>query len=416
MAKLTELVINSANANDLSFSSSDSAQRTLANVGNHLSGGLNGSRTVRSVQVRDSVVAASASITLDTFAAGTVLLINGAPFTAIGSGTAVVANDEFLISGTNAADATALYNAINNSTTAGIAGVVVATNPSSGVVTVTAAQPGLSGNGITIENLGVVATATITCAAVDEDDAIAINGVTITAKDEPADDDIEFAVLGTNALTAAALGAVINGTDEAMVNQYVRALVRSNVVHLFAKHGGTIGNANTLTTTDGTDLALAVTNGRFAGGTVTQHEGVQASGTVTLASATNGQTVTVNGVVFTAHTDTEAANQFSIAGSDTEDAASLVKAINNSTTAAAREVFATSTDDVVTITARRGGPIGNIITLASSDGTTLAVTGARLENGAVPTVAVVAGGVGTQTGGGARLASGSSGTAINYTI
>ena len=52
---------------------------------------------------------------------------------------------------------------------------------------------------------------------------------------------------------------------------------------------------------------------------------------VTLASVTNGQTVVVNGVTFTAHTNTTtlSTRTFSIAGTDTQDAAALAGCIND---------------------------------------------------------------------------------------
>jgi phage tail sheath gpL-like len=110
---------------------------------------------------------------------------------------------------------------------------------------------------------------------------------------------------------------------------------------------------------------------------------VAASGTVTCASASAADTVTIAGIVFTAIAGTPAGNQFKVGVSDTADAASLVSAINGSTTAGVQNcVVATSVAGVVTITAKLPGAMGNAITLASSNGTRLAVSGARLANGA----------------------------------
>lgn len=55
--------------------------------------------------------------------------------------------------------------------------------------------------------------------------------------------------------------------------------------------------------------------------------------TITLTSVTAGQTITIAGLVFTAHatTTTVASRQFSIAGTNTQDAAELVTCINNAT-------------------------------------------------------------------------------------
>lgn len=59
----------------------------------------------------------------------------------------------------------------------------------------------------------------------------------------------------------------------------------------------------------------------------------RAQKTITLASVVNGDTVIINGLTFTAHTDTTTASsrEFSIAGTDGADAAALAALINNAT-------------------------------------------------------------------------------------
>lgn len=66
--------------------------------------------------------------------------------------------------------------------------------------------------------------------------------------------------------------------------------------------------------------------------TITANANVQAA-TVTLATFTAGSTIVINGITFTAHasTTTVANREFSIAGTDTEDAAELVTCINDAT-------------------------------------------------------------------------------------
>lgn len=114
-----------------------------------------------------------------------------------------------------------------------------------------------------------------------------------------------------------------------------------------------------------------------------RHSAVAASGTVTCASVAAADTVTVNGLVFTAvNGGTPTAVQFDMSGSDTADAASLVAAINASTDAAIQGVVtASNVAGVVTITAVVPGKTGNAITLSSSNGTRAAVSGARLSGG-----------------------------------
>jgi len=111
-----------------------------------------------------------------------------------------------------------------------------------------------------------------------------------------------------------------------------------------------------------------------------QVSAVKASGTVTCASVQAADTVTINGVVLTAVSGAPAADQFDISGNDTADAVSLVAAINANATLAGL-VLASSALGVVTIEALNGGLSGNAITLASSNGSRLAVSAARLAGG-----------------------------------
>lgn len=108
---------------------------------------------------------------------------------------------------------------------------------------------------------------------------------------------------------------------------------------------------------------------------------VAASSTVTAAAVQAADTVTVGGVVFTAVTGAVVGDQFDRSGTDTACAVSLVAAITANATLAGA-VVATSALGVVTITASTPGKVGNAITLASSNGTRLAVSAARLASGA----------------------------------
>lgn len=102
-------------------------------------------------------------------------------------------------------------------------------------------------------------------------------------------------------------------------------------------------------------------------------EAVAASATVTAASVDAADTVTVNGVVFTAVSDsTPAANQFDMSGTDDETAASLANAINITASALAQLVTAVAVDDVVTISAKQPGLVGNAYTLVTSNNSRLA--------------------------------------------
>lgn len=106
-----------------------------------------------------------------------------------------------------------------------------------------------------------------------------------------------------------------------------------------------------------------------------------ASATVTLASVLNNDTVTINGVVFTAKTAAPVGDQFLVGVSNTADAAALAACINASTTAGAAGVlYATSALAVVTVYSVVKGVVGNAISIASSNGGRLAVAGTSTRN------------------------------------
>jgi len=110
---------------------------------------------------------------------------------------------------------------------------------------------------------------------------------------------------------------------------------------------------------------------------------VGAAGTATLLAVTNGDTVTINGLLYTATTGAKANNtEFSVDGDDTVDAADLVDSINNDTRIGTvpSGVVATSALGVVTVTAVDKSIFGNTISLAET-GTTITISGALLTGG-----------------------------------
>jgi len=110
---------------------------------------------------------------------------------------------------------------------------------------------------------------------------------------------------------------------------------------------------------------------------------VAAFGTATLASVLAGDTLTINGNLYTAVAGVKANNtQFSIDGTDTVDAADLVDSITNDTRQGTlADVTAANVAGVVTLTSTAIGSAGNAVTLASSNGTRLAVSGATFAGG-----------------------------------
>lgn len=99
---------------------------------------------------------------------------------------------------------------------------------------------------------------------------------------------------------------------------------------------------------------------------------VAASGTLTLTSAIATDAVTIGKTTLTASSTPANENQWEIDGaSDTLDAASLAAAIN-AHSALSLIVTATSASNVVTITAKQKGVIGNYIALSSANATIVA--------------------------------------------
>lgn len=99
--------------------------------------------------------------------------------------------------------------------------------------------------------------------------------------------------------------------------------------------------------------------------------------TITLATVLNGETIIINGLTFTGHTDTTtvADREFSISGNDTADAVELCVCINDPTYGVPG-VTATSAGAVVTLVSTDPG--ATLLTVTSTDATfTIATTKAQ---------------------------------------
>lgn len=118
-------------------------------------------------------------------------------------------------------------------------------------------------------------------------------------------------------------------------------------------------------------------------------DGDQAGSFVTVASVpTAGDTLTINGTVFTAVNGAPGANQFQVDGGATvNDVANNIRdAINNSVSAPIDEVvYARSATNVVTLKARESGVAGNTITIESSVPDVMVLPGATVTVSIVPT-------------------------------
>ena len=195
-------------------------------------------------------------------------------------------------------------------------------------------------NGVVLTSAQRRASGTATAATVLENTTLTVNGVTFTAVNGAVVvGEATFDCSGSNTACATSIAAQVNGYADPRISGVIAAKSASAVVTFYAVAQGTTGNGYTLASSDGTTLAV--------------------SG----ATLANGAAV--------------ANDTFDFAGSNVTTGQALAYAINNTTTADLKAVTATasSSTGVVTIKAKVAGPAGNAITLTSSDGATLAVTG-----------------------------------------
>lgn len=103
-----------------------------------------------------------------------------------------------------------------------------------------------------------------------------------------------------------------------------------------------------------------------ASATITANTAVTKA-TVALGTVLNGDTVTINGITFTAHTDTTTAadREFSIAGNDSADADELVSLINDATYGV-DGVTASNNAGTITLTVDEPGELTLTISASSS--------------------------------------------------
>ena len=111
----------------------------------------------------------------------------------------------------------------------------------------------------------------------------------------------------------------------------------------------------------------------------TVEDSVAATGTITLATAAADDTVVIGGVTLTAKAAPANEAQFSQAGTDTQDAASLAAAINVHSVLG-RHFIATSALGVVTVTSLVKGRLGNLIVMTKT-GEPITLSAATLTGG-----------------------------------
>jgi hypothetical protein len=214
----------------------------------------------------------------------------------------------------------------------------------------------------------VPATATVSCVNVSVDDTVTIGGVVFTAKDAESIGDKQFSQAGSDAADATSLAAVINGTHDDLINGLVRAVVPAK--DKLTANGAEAGNSFVVTLADNVGHRFVGKAGAATLGVA--HFSIDTSNNATatdiaaqvnayapfsgklraLAAAAVVHFMPVNGETFT------------LVGTATK--------------------LAESGGNSVTIYAAERGALGNHITIASSNGTRLPVSGsqARLARGA----------------------------------
>jgi hypothetical protein len=263
--------------------------------------------------------------------------VNGLTFTAHSS-TTTAANREFSIAGTDTQDGTELVTCLNDATY-GIAPYVATLGAATGEVLI---QPP-TGYPCAAYPAAVVTSSNGTRAAVAtlaplKDCIATISTNTVTLKSS----EVISAVTGT------ASGATVT-VNHALTN--TKPVFQGDSVYW---------------TTPSTLNCKAETGTAFFGHVV-EAGGVQ-DRKITLGTVTNGTTVVINGITFTAHTNTTtfSTRNFSISGDDTADAVELASCINHpnyglggvtATAATGTITLASEGDIAVTGTARIAGTL-----------------------------------------------------------
>jgi hypothetical protein len=262
--------------------------------------------------------------------------VNGLTFTAHAT-TTTAANREFSIAGTDTQDATELVTVLNDATY-GIA-PYVATQSSAGEVII---QPPTG----------------YPCAAYPTAAVTSSNGTrAAVATLAPLKDCIATLTTSTITVRSSEVISAVTGTASGATVTVNHAVTSTKPVF----QGDSV-----YWTTPSTLNSKAETGTAFFG-RVVEPNGVQ-DRKITLATVTNGTTVVINGITFTAHTNTTtfSTRNFSISGDDTADAVELASCINHpnygiggvtATAATGTITLASEGDIAVTGTARVAGTL-----------------------------------------------------------
>lgn len=308
-----------------------------------------------------------ASPVANTFSTGTVDLTGGAS----GSVDGITVDGVEVMSGAEAFDSdldTTAANVASNITAHTSSPNYTATS-SGTLITITADALGSGPNTfVVVSSVTTITTTDVDFAGGVTADIVTANDLIYTAVAGPKADDTQFSIDGDDTATALDLADSIDDDVRAGTLNDLTAVNAAAVVTATQTVPGTGGNATTLTSSDGT--RLAVSGATFAGGL-------------------EADVATINGLGYIG-VDGPRANdtQFSVDTGDTEAAADLAAAINADTrtpiTVPDVDVLATSSAGVVTIDSNVIGSGGDLVDIAgtaniTASGATLtdAGTGAR---------------------------------------
>jgi hypothetical protein len=206
----------------------------------------------------------------------------------------------------------------------------------------------------------VKASGTVTCVDVQATETVTVDGVALTG--------------------------VASGATGPQFNVGVKAALEVQDLTYTAVVPGAAGNSITIAYTGGATAGAEVVSVVGNAISIQIETGVSTATQVKAAfdaesDATDLAAVAVSGTGGTAQVVAAADALEGGVGSNALCAASLASAINANATLDGRVVAAASSLGVVTITAIEGGELGNSVSLASSDGGQLAVSGAALSGG-----------------------------------
>lgn len=347
---VVDVTVDSAcDAVTLAFASVTAAQTLIVNGATWTAHGTVNTWSTRTTSIAgadgaDALLAAKAInggqiLTLSGVTAGQTVSLLGLTFTAH-TNTTTAANREFSIAGTDVQDATELASVLNDTTygivplgyiaTAGGAAEVLI-QPMTLFPTATLPTPTITKNaaGITVSTLAPIPNVTAT-----------VSSATVTLRSS----EVISSVTGT------ASGATVTVGHSATS---VREISAGDAVYW---------------TSPSTLNCKAETGTAFFGRVASQGAMPVCDRKFTMASVTNGQTIIINGIVFTAHTNTttKSTRNFSIAGTDTQDADELCSIINDpvyglvgftATNSTGTVTLAYSGDIAITGTARVAGTV-----------------------------------------------------------